>query len=57
MVIMSEVEDRWDYGSETRDPYQDRPTQSTLSDSSSIRQTRAKCYTDSAKKGQIKGDS
>ena len=38
---MSEVEDSGKYDSETRDLYQDRPTQGTLSAGTPIRQTRA----------------
>ena len=52
---MSEGEDSGAYDSESRDLYQDRPTQGTLSGSSPIRQTRAKTYLHSARKGKDKG--
>ena len=57
MVIISEVEDSGGYDSETRDLYQYRPTQGTLSGGSSITQTKAKPYSHSFKKGKNKGMS
>ena len=54
---MSKVEDSGEYDSETRDLYQDRPTQGTLSGGSPIRRTRVKPYSHSARKGKDKGMS
>ena len=54
---MSEVEDSVEYDSETRDLYQDRSKQGTLSGSSSIRQTRAIAIHNRATKGKNKGVS
>ena len=50
---MSEFEDTWEYDSESRHLYQDRPTQVSIG--SLIRQTRAKTYSHSVRKGKDKG--
>ena len=52
---MSEVADSGEHDSDIRNLYQDRPTQDTVSGGSPIRQTRAKTYSHSAKKGKDKG--
>ena len=53
---MSDIEDREGCGSDTNDLHQDRPTQSTLMDGNSIRQTRTKTYTSGAHGGRFKGN-
>ena len=56
-VIMSEVENSEECDSESRDLYQGRTTQGTLSGGSPIRQTRAEIYSHSVRTGKDKGMS
>ena len=51
---MSDIEHSWEYVNEIRDLHQDRSTQGTLSGCGPTRQTKAKSYSYSAKKGKSK---